>query len=170
MKTISQKQSQKLVAIAFTASLAICSSGVFAGGSHDHKHAVEYDPVQNGFGMYKAGMHVTKVIEIEMSDAMTFSPSEITVNKGDVIKFVHRNVGQMMHEFVLGTPESLNEHAEMMKKFPGMEHKEPYMVHVAPGKKGEITWMFSVAGEFSFGCLIPGHYDAGMKGIVRVGS
>ena len=170
MKTISRKQSQYLVTIIFAASFAISSTSIFAGGSHDHKHAVEYDPVQNEFGMYESGMHVTKVIEIEMSDAMTFSPSEITVNQGDVIKFINRNVGQMMHEFVLGTPESLNEHAEMMKKSPGMEHKEPYMVHVAPGKKGEITWKFTDSGEFSFGCLIPGHYDAGMKGIVRVGS
>ena len=160
---MSQKQSQYLVTIICAASLAISSTSIFAGGSHDHKHAVEYDPVQNEFGMYEPGMHVTKVIEIEMSDAMTFSPSEITVNQGDVIKFINRNVGQMMHEFVLGTPESL-------KKSPGMEHKEPYMVHVAPGKKGEITWKFTDSGEFSFGCLIPGHYDAGMKGIVRVGS
>jgi len=161
-------KSQKLTAIVFATTLTISSASVFAGGSHDHKHAVEYDPMQNAFGMYEPGMDVTKVIEVEMSDAMTFSPSEITVNQGDIIKFVNRNVGRMMHEFVLGTPESLNEHAEMMKKFPGMEHEEPYMAHVAPGKNGEITWKFSVAGEFSFGCLIPGHYDAGMKGIIIV--
>ena len=70
----------------------------------------------------------------------------------------------------LGTPESLDQHAEMMKKFPGMEHSEPYMTHVQPGKKGEIIWKFSKTGEFAFGCLIPGHYDAGMKGTVIVGS
>ena len=72
MKTMSQKQSQYLVTIICAASLAISSTSIFAGGSHDHKHAVEYDPVQNEFGMYEPGMHVTKVIEIEMSDAMTF--------------------------------------------------------------------------------------------------
>ena len=38
------------------------------------------------------------------------------------------------------------------------------------GKKGEIIWRFTHSGQFSFGCLIPGHYDAGMKGIIRVGS
>ena len=113
-------------------------------------------------------MEVTRTIEIEMSDAMTFTPSEITVNQGDVIKFVHKNTGQLMHEFVLGTPSSLDEHAEMMKKFPNMEHEEPYMAHVAPGEEGAITWKFSQAGEFSFGCLIPGHYDAGMKGLITV--
>jgi uncharacterized cupredoxin-like copper-binding protein len=76
----------------------------------------------------------------------------------------------MVHEFVLGTSDSLVMHADMMKKFPGMEHSDPYMTHVAPGKKGEVIWQFSEAGEFSFGCLIPGHFDAGMKGKVLVGS
>tara|TARA_Y100001934_G_scaffold262677_1_gene337414 strand:- start:682 stop:987 length:306 start_codon:yes stop_codon:yes gene_type:complete len=96
---------QKLTAIVVATTLAISSASVFAGGLHDQKHAVEYDPMQNAFGMYEPGMDVTKVIEVEMSDAMTFSPSEITVNQGDIIKFVNRNVGRMMHEFVLGTPE-----------------------------------------------------------------
>jgi uncharacterized cupredoxin-like copper-binding protein len=49
-----------------------------------------------------------------------------------------------------------------------MEHDEPYMAHVAPGKTGEIIWTFNRAGEFDFGCLIPGHYDAGMVGKVVV--
>ncbi len=101
---------------------------------------------------------------------MRFTPNVIKVKQGEVIKFVHSNVGQIMHEFVLGTPESLAEHAEMMKKFPGMEHEEPYMAHVAPGKTGVIVWQFNKSGKFAFGCLIPGHYDAGMKGSIIVES
>ena len=115
-------------------------------------------------------MHVTKTIEIVMNDQMRFSPSVIKVKKGDVIKFVHKNSGKMIHEFVLGTPHSLAHHAEMMKKHPGMEHSEPYMTHVAPGKTGKVIWQFSKVGEFAFGCLIPGHFDAGMKGKVIVES
>jgi uncharacterized cupredoxin-like copper-binding protein len=49
-----------------------------------------------------------------------------------------------------------------------MEHDEPYMVHVAPGKTGEMTWTFNRAGDFEFACLIPGHYEAGMIGKVNV--
>jgi uncharacterized cupredoxin-like copper-binding protein len=120
--------------------------------------------------MYQPKMQVSKTIEIKMSDQMKFTPSEIRVKKGDVIKFVHTNTGQLMHEFVLGTSETLVEHAKMMKKFPNMEHSEPYMTHVAPGQRGEIIWQFSEAGEFAFGCLIPGHFDAGMKGTVFVDS
>ena len=37
----------------------------------------------------------------------------------------------MKHEMVLDTMRDLKEHAEMMRKHPGMEHDEPHMVHVA---------------------------------------
>ena len=149
--------------------LGLAPVGVYAHGEQ-HASEEQYDPVENEFGSYQPGMKVTRTIEIDMNDQMRFSPDLIKVNKGDVIRFVHTNSGQLMHEFVLGTPESLAQHAEMMKKFPGMEHSEPYMAHVPPGKKGEIIWKFSEPGEFGFGCLIPGHFDAGMKGRVIVGS
>jgi len=136
--------------------------------SEEHANEVQYDPVENEFGSYQPGMEVTRTIEIDMNDQMRFSPDLVKLNEGDVIRFVHTNSGQLMHEFVLGTPESLAQHAEMMKKFPGMEHSEPYMAHVPPGKKGEIIWKFTKSGEFGFGCLIPGHFDAGMKGRVIV--
>lgn len=55
-----------------------------------------------------------------------------------------------------------------MLKFPTMEHDEPYMAHVGAGKTGEIIWTFNRAGEFDFACLIPGHYQAGMVGKLKV--
>lgn len=167
-----KKNETTLTAILLATTLAIAPISIFAAGDHDHSHGekMKFDPVENEFGMYKPKMHVSRTIKISMSDQMRFTPDVIRVKKGEVIKFVHSNKGQIMHEFVLGTTDSLVEHAAMMKKFPGMEHSEPYMTHVAPGKKGEIIWKFSEAGEFGFGCLIPGHFDAGMKGTVIVGS
>jgi uncharacterized cupredoxin-like copper-binding protein len=73
-----------------------------------------------------------------------------------------------MHEIVFGTMQELKEHAELMRKNPGMEHDEPYMAHVAPGKAERIVWQFTKPGEFYFGCLIPGHFEAGMVGKVTV--
>ncbi len=103
-----------------------------------------------------------------MADTMRFTPSEMSIEAGDVIRFVLSNDGQIQHEFVLGTQESLSEHAEMMMKFPGMEHDEPYMAHVAPGKTKEMIWKFSKSGTYEFGCLLPGHFAAGMKGLIDV--
>jgi uncharacterized cupredoxin-like copper-binding protein len=56
----------------------------------------------------------------------------------------------------------------MMKKHPGMEHEEPYQAHVAPGKTERIVWHFTKPGEFYYGCLIAGHFEAGMIGKVIV--
>lgn len=167
-----KKSTTKLEALILATVISLGPISVLASGDHDGDHGakMEFDPVENEFGGYKPDMHITRTIKVDMSDQMRFTPSSIKVKKGDIIKFVHTNTGAMMHEFVLGTSVSLAVHAEMMKKFPSMEHSEPYMTHVAPGKKGEIIWKFSKSGEFAFGCLIPGHFDAGMKGTVNVGS
>ncbi len=69
---------------------------------------------------------------------------------------------------VLGTTAELKEHAELMKRFPEMEHADANMAHVAPGASGDIVWQFTQAGEYQFACLIPGHYEAGMVGKVVV--
>ena len=79
-----------------------------------------------------------------------------------------KNSGAVKHELVLGTPEELKEHYAMMLKMPGMEHADDNMVSVAPGKTGEIVWRFTKVGKVDFACLQPGHYDAGMKGLVNV--
>jgi len=49
-----------------------------------------------------------------------------------------------------------------------LEHDEPFMAHVAPGKTKTILWQFTREGEFHFGCLIPGHFEQGMVGRIRV--
>ena len=69
---------------------------------------------------------------------------------------------------MLGTLAELKEHDALMKKFPNMEHDEPSMANVAPGKTGEVTWKFTHAGEFYFGCLVPGHFEGGMVGKIIV--
>jgi uncharacterized cupredoxin-like copper-binding protein len=103
-----------------------------------------------------------------MTDAMRFTPDTLSVQEGETVRFVVRNQGRMLHEMVIGSPGELAKHAAMMAKFPNMEHDEPYMAHVDPGKTGEIVWTFNRAGSFEFACLIAGHYEAGMRGTITV--
>ncbi len=103
-----------------------------------------------------------------MSDSMRFTPDRIEVKQGETVRLLLKNEGKLLHEFVLGTKKELDEHAALMVKFPNMEHDEPYMAHVPPGKRGQIVWTFNRAGEFDFACLIAGHYQAGMVGKVKV--
>ena len=123
---------------------------------------------QQDWGIAGDPAAVARTIPIVMSDAMRFSPDRIEVRLGETIRFAHRNPGKMLHEMVIGTRPALDEHAELMKRFPDMEHDEPWMAHVGPGEAGEIVWRFNRAGEFGFACLIPGHYEAGMVGTIVV--
>jgi len=116
------------------------------------------------FGREGDPRKVVRTIRVEMSDAMRFTPAELRIRQGDTVRFVVKNSGKVMHEMVLGTMRELKEHSELMKKHPGMEHDEPYMAHVAPGKTEHMVWQFTKAGEFYYGCLIPGHFEAGMIG------
>jgi uncharacterized cupredoxin-like copper-binding protein len=103
-----------------------------------------------------------------MSDTVRFAPARIAVERGETVRFVARNHGKLMHEFVIGTQAENGRHAALMQKFPGMEHDEPYMAHVPPGETGQIVWTFNRAGQFEFACLIAGHYQAGMVGTITV--
>jgi uncharacterized cupredoxin-like copper-binding protein len=150
--------------------LALSSSIAFAHGDQSHEKKV-FDPAkveQTDFGKAGDPKKVTRTIKFEMNDNMRFTPDSITVKQGQTIKFVVTNHGKTMHEMVIGTMKELKEHAELMKKFPDMEHSAPHMAHVKPGKTEEIVWTFNQPGEFKFACLIAGHMEAGMMGTVKV--
>jgi uncharacterized cupredoxin-like copper-binding protein len=109
-----------------------------------------------------------RTVEILKTDDMKLSPSHLNVREGETLRLRAVNKGKVMHEIVIGTSTELAEHAQMMKKFPAMEHDEPYMAHVPPGKRGDIVWTFNRPGDYEFACLIAGHFEAGMRGTIRV--
>ena len=123
---------------------------------------------EKAFGREGDPRKVTRTIKVDMSDRMRFSPDALKIKRGEVVRFEVKNSGKVMHEMVLGTIEELKQHAELMRKHPGMEHDEPYMAHVAPGKVERIVWQFTKPGEFHYGCLVPGHFEAGMVGKIVV--
>ena len=137
-------------------------------GSHAATPKVAAPAEQKDWGIAGDAKKVKRTIEIRMNDNMAFAPNQITVQLGETVKLVAVNAGKVLHEIVIGTPQELKMHAEMMKKHPGMEHDEPYMAHVNPSSKGEIIWTFNRAGSFEFACLIPGHFEAGMIGRITV--
>ena len=158
MKTFLIRSTAIAAITAFSAFAAI-ASGTHAGG---HGHADE------AIGKPGGATKVTRTIKVDMTDAMRFTPANIEVQQNETVRFLITNSGKIKHEMVLGTEKELKEHYEVMKKNPEMEHDDPNMVTLAPGKSGEVVWQFTKAGKVDFACLQPGHYDAGMKGEVKV--
>lgn len=145
-------------------SLAMSAGASLASGTHAGGHGHD----ESAIGQAGVASATTRTVQVEMSDAMRFTPASVSARQGETIRFVIRNAGAIKHEFVLGTEKELKEHYEVMKKFPEMEHSDPNMITLAGGETGEIIWQFTKAGKIDFACLQPGHYDAGMKGKVNV--
>ena len=143
-------------------SALLLSASALASGSHAGGHG------QAAIGQPGLASKVTRTINIDMKDDMRFHTSNIDVKQGETVRFVVKNSGKLKHEMVLGTAKDLKDHYEVMKKNPEMEHADANMVTVAPSKSGEIIWNFTSSGKVDFACLQPGHYDAGMKGVVHV--
>jgi len=141
--------------------------GAFANLAAAHDHAGH--GAKGAFGRAGDPKKVSRTIDLDMSDAMRFAPAELAVKQGETVRFRLKNSGKVMHEMVLGTMQDLEAHAELMRKDAGMHHHgAANMVHVAPGKTAALVWQFTNAGEFHYGCLVPGHFEAGMRGRITV--
>ena len=138
----------------------------WAGQAHDHGEA------DHSTASPVAGSVVSRVLEVRMTDAMRFTPSSFEAVVGETIRLVVYNDGKAEHELVMGTPQSISEHAADMKKNGGHtadhSHGAAAAISVAPGQSGELVVTFAQAGELQMACLVPGHFEAGMRGVVKV--
>jgi uncharacterized cupredoxin-like copper-binding protein len=148
--------------------LALALPAARAHGDAPHGAKADVIKEQKPWGIAGDAKDVRRTITVRMTDDMKLTPNRIEVREGETLRIRAVNAGAVMHEIVLGTREELAAHAELMKKHPGMQHDEPYMAHVPPGKQGELVWLFNRAGDFEFACLIAGHFEAGMRGTLRV--
>ncbi len=148
---------------------AATKSAAKADDGHAHQHAKGPSKADaDAIGTPGKAAKVSRTVNVDMADTMRFDPASVSARQGETIRFSVKNSGKVKHEFVLGTDKELKAHYELMKKFPEMEHADPNMVSVAPGKTGEVIWQFTQVGKIDFACLQPGHYDAGMRGAVNV--
>lgn len=163
--------------------LAFSVSAVASPGSHAE------------IGHPAAAASATRTVNIEMTD-LAFSPKTLEVKAGETVRFVLVNKGQLLHEFNLGDAAMHAEHQKEMLKMQqsgamtttgmhhagmdhgamgqgsmpmaGMTHDDPNSVLVEPGKTAELTWTFGGTRDLEFACNVPGHYQAGMVGTLKV--
>ncbi len=154
-----------------------------AGGKHDehtHSHAA---PVAAGdFANASAKLPANvREVTIEMQDTMRFSPEHLQVKQGETVRFTLKNRGKVRHEWVMGSAKELQEHAAQMKTDThkhtdrhdhahghGGGGAQAQALSLAAGEQGTLTWTFNQAGDVAMACFEPGHYEAGMRGVIHV--
>jgi len=147
--------------------MSLFSSSVIAGGTHSHGHEnTKYSVGEPGKGS------PNRVISVSMQDTMRFefSPELGSLKDGETIEFRVRNDGSIQHEFSIGNAEDQVKHAIMMQKMPDMKHSDPNTVSLLPGESSNLSWKFMGTDTVVFSCNIPGHFEAGMKHILAIGT
>lgn len=146
-------------------------AGGHSHGGHEHGDAVAATPL--------VAQTISRSVIIRMNDQMRFTPNTVPVQAGETIHFVVHNDGATAHEFVLGNSQEIAEHAELMRKIAAgtvsaashsHQHGAGAALRVEAGKMGEIVVTFPQAGNLEMACLIPGHFEAGMRGTIEVGT
>lgn len=148
----------------------------FAHGTHSHAESPKVD-----IGSPGTAAQAKRTVTVIATDN-DFSPKSITVAAGETVRFIVRNEGRFVHEMTIGTKAMQIEHQEEMlglmvsgvidvdridrEKLGRHDHGNNVLLE--PGAQGEIIWTFGKAAELEFGCNVPGHYEAGMKGDFRI--
>ena len=133
---------------------------------------------------------VNRTIEIKMYDNY-FEPNEIIIKKGETIKFIVINYGELVHEFNIATKEMHIKHQpemmkmvenqilladkidkkkmkEMAKKDHSMAHSHSNSVLLEPNQSAELIWKFSSDKNLEAACNVPGHYEVGMVANIKI--
>ncbi|WP_404362774.1 cupredoxin domain-containing protein [Marinobacter sp.] len=172
--------------LVITAAALSMSAGAFAAGAHGGGHG-------HGSSIGEPGKasEVDRTVTVEMYDNY-YEPETIEVKPGETVRFVVSNEGKLVHEFNIGTPSMHEAHQkemmmmvehgvinggninhDMMEMDMGnghsMKHDDPNSVLLEPGQTQDIVWTFSDKGNIEFACNVPGHYQAGMYGDMKVG-
>src|SRR5688572_3690960 len=113
--------------------LLLCAALAAPAGAlaHAEKHAVpkvDYSKAEEmPFGKASDPAKAARTIRVDMADTMRFIPSEITLKRGESVRFVATNRGKVMHEMVLGTMKELRARAARRRQPPATEHRAPHM-------------------------------------------
>ncbi len=162
----------KVLGLAAAAALAM--SGVSIAETRTSSLPVEVQLADAGhahgtpFGRAGDPKKVTRTIELKMTDQMRFEPAEIRVRRNETVRLIVINAGQIKHEIQIGDRKSITAHLEEMKKNPEMEHDDDHAKTVKAGGREDVVWQFTQLGDFVYGCLMPGHYEQGMRGRIVV--
>lgn len=123
---------------------------------------------ETDFGRQGMTREVTRTIDISMGDMLRMIPDNLEIAQGETVRLRIRNDGTASHVFVLGTRAEIARRADLLMKNPGTEYADASAISAAPGKTSEIIWQFTKPGTFLYACVIPGHWEMGMQGMVTV--
>ena len=176
---------QLFLSIVALLSVFLISIETFAAGEGSHGHGKS-----ENIGSPGVQSEATKTVKIAMFDNY-FQPKSLQFKEGETVQFIVKNSGEFVHEFNIATKDMHKSHGpemlmmiehgvieadkinwdaakSMQKKLGHGMHNEPNSVLLEPGETAEIVWTFPTHALLEFACNVPGHYESGMVGKIKL--
>jgi uncharacterized cupredoxin-like copper-binding protein len=102
-----------------------------------------------------------------------YTPTILEVTSGQLVEISLQNTGAVEHDFSIteidlaASPTSTDE-AQSGHMMGGMGEQPKLHVAAAAGGQGTLTFTPTKPGQYQFYCIVAGHKDAGMAGILTV--
>ncbi|HEY8885720.1 MAG TPA: heavy metal translocating P-type ATPase, partial [Chloroflexota bacterium] len=112
----------------------------------------------------------SRTIALSVDNQLRFAPDALAVHVGETIAFQVTNTGTMPHELVIGDEAVQQAHELEMASGNGMAMggDAAYAVQIPSGQTATLVYTFGKPGTLIYGCHVPGHYTAGMRGTITV--
>ncbi len=99
-----------------------------------------------------------RVVRVVAGPGYAFSPSEVRIVAGETITFEVTTMGPTVHEFMVGQAAAVNADSDAA----------PEVADIGMMATKSLTYTFAGDGPFAFACHEPGHFEAGMRGVITV--
>ena len=99
-----------------------------------------------------------RIVQVIAGPGYTFSPSTISVQRGETVTFRVTTMGPLVHEFMVGPAAAVAADQE----------GTPEVADIGMMQSRTVTYTFDGIGPYAFACHAAGHYEAGMRGTITV--
>ncbi len=99
-----------------------------------------------------------RLLQVVAGPGLSFTPSAITVQRGETVTFEVTAMGPYVHEFMVGPAAAV----------AADQDGTPEAADIGMMQTKAVTYTFDGTGPYAFACHAPGHYEAGMRGTITV--
>jgi plastocyanin len=125
-------------------------------GGYGNTGAVAPGPGETGF--VAGTLPAPRVVRVIAGPGYSFSPSAITVARGETVTFEVTSMGGLVHEFMVGPPDAVAADTAGTSE----------VADIGMMQTKSVTATFDGSGPYAFACHATGHYEAGMRGTITV--
>jgi len=138
--------------------LAGMMGGTGGGMMGGYGNAGSTGPGPGEAGFVAGTVATPRIVRVLAGPGYTFSPSAISVARGETVTFEVTSVGGLVHEFMVGPADAVAADTE----------GTPEVADIGMMQTKAVTVTFDGTGPDAFACHAAGHYEAGMRGTITV--